>query len=309
MLVEELDFRIIRAILMGEDYWTTNRVSVASIAKQLDVHPNTVHTHVKKLSDHKFFLPPAAMVDPAPLGIYASRAFYPLPLEKRTAAAEAALFDVDGLHSVFQYLDGWDVNVFAEDPEGIASRLRLCQAVLGAPSMELETPMRPEGPVPSRARLGDMDLRVAVELLENQRAPLSQVSARVGATVRTVERRLGKLQKDGVLRAFPRLECDAEGAVVGYLRADYGASGSAAVWASLLNAIPRHFGRGRMRSRSWFWVYGASIAEVEQAAGRARGVAGVTSVRLRFVLRIHHNPGFVPWLTRVLKRRLGDATG
>jgi DNA-binding Lrp family transcriptional regulator len=306
--VDELDLRIVRELLLGEqDYFRPDRVTIDHVAARLGVHRNTVSERVRRLAAAGFYLPLGLEVEPSSVGLTGGLAFFPVPPERRTPATRDAVFQLEGVQFLLRFVEGWGISLHAEDEASLASKVAVLQALTGSGPPEWDIRSADFG-LAEPARLRPLDVRILGALLGDARRSFRSVARAVGAAPKTAERRVQRLQRDGVLTMLPggggfELEGMAMLFVMVHLRP--GERRDRAV-GEVLARFPDQLIRivppaGPVHVNA----YARSLGELQDQVDSVRRLACVARVTARIMLGYDQSPRFQGWLLRVLARRVG----
>jgi hypothetical protein len=132
------------------------------------------------------------------------------------------------------------------------------------------------------------------------------VAKNAHVTVRTVERRLGRLRKAGVYFVRPIFRfARVPGVSFGLLCFEYSKGTRGVALRQILRIVTNQVGRQvEAPTRGQLVIHG-SARELDESAGAVASVPGVRDVVLRTLLGEVEAPGFPAWLSERIERRSG----
>ena len=301
--VDELDLRIVRALLTGgHGALQGSRVASVAVADALGVHRNTVLRRIKRLADAKVFLPPILSVDPGVVGHVGGQLRLDAAPARRSAKVRERLLDVDGVAAVWELLDGWEVVVHARDGRDLdAKAARLARAAGAAASSW--TVRGSDRPPRDALPLSELDVALLGELLPDARRSFAELAERLGRSVRTIERRYARLEKAGAVYLVPNDFASVRGLSLAFVSAPLPATRAARAKAvrAFLAAFPNAFLAHTEGDReAHALVYSPSLSEIEAQAREAERGLGAP-VRVRVLLGQWFNPRLPAYLAAALK--------
>ncbi len=305
--MDDLDFRILRELFAGDtDSFRADRASIDEIARRLGTHRNTVSARIKRLTERRIFLPMTVEIDPGRLGMVGARVFMEVPPQRRTAETREELFHLEGVFGVLAYHDGWDVVLYGEDEASLASKVEVARALTGARRISWELHTSRDYPQEEQVRISPLDARLIAALLRDARSSFGTMSKEVGVTARTLERRYERLRKEEVISMLPTGAAAVKGMIMGYVNAEVPEEPEARnhTVRRMMELFPNHFVRNvATRGRVHLFIYGSSLADLEDQVSEARKIPGIGSLKFRIFVGPYPNPRYRDWLARVLERR------
>ncbi|HLE46788.1 MAG TPA: Lrp/AsnC family transcriptional regulator [Candidatus Thermoplasmatota archaeon] len=198
--MDALDIRILRALgtrPFAEGPRPPESTSATALARKLHVSRNTVHERIQALKTAGVLARFQAYPNLRHLGIdwTAFHLVFPDDASRERAASHART-----MRSASRVLEFMGphlcVDLYYASPEERDVRLReACQAAGTQIAHTLENHTMPA----IRRPLSSLDWRIIRELRGDARRPLTEVAARVGASYRTVKRRVDAMRRDGDL--------------------------------------------------------------------------------------------------------------
>lgn len=305
--MDELDFKILRELFAGDtDSFRPDRASVDDIARRLGTHWNTVSARIKRLTERRIFLLMTLEIDPGRLGMVGGRVFMEVPPQRRTAETRENLFHLEGVFGVLAYHDGWDVVLYAEDEASLQSKAQVARALTGAHTITWELHTSRDYPPEERTRISPLDAKLIASLLRDARASFGTIAKELGVTARTLERRYARLKNEEVISMLPTGAASVKGMVMAYVGAEVPAEPVARshMVQRMMELFPNHFVRNvATRGKVHFFLYGSSLADLEEQVAETRTIPRVGSLTFRIFVGPYPNPGYRGWLARVLERR------
>jgi DNA-binding Lrp family transcriptional regulator len=305
--VDELDFKILKELFAGDtDSFRSDRASVDEIARRLGTHRNTVSARIKKLTQRQIFLPMTVEIDPGRLGMVGARVFMEVPPQRRTAETRDDVFHLEGVFGVLAYHDGWDIVLYGEDEASLASKVEVARALTGARRVSWELHTSRDYPQEQQVRITPLDARLIAALLRDARSSFGALAKEVGVTARTLERRYRRLKQEEVISMLPTGTAAVKGMIMGYVTAQVPEEPGARIHTvrRMMELLPNHFVRNvATRGRIHLFLYGSSLADLEEQVSQARKIPGMDSLTFRIFVRPYPNPRYRDWLARVLERR------
>lgn len=308
--VDALDMRILREILSDErDYFRADRAVLDDVARRIGIHRNTVSERVGRMETNGFVLPLTLEVEPGAVGLIAVVAALDVPLERRNVTVRAALLQLEGVWGILTYLDAWVLLVHAPDEDTIERRISQACEAAGATLMEVEANSRRDYPDVAPVDLSPLDVRIIATLMRDARAPFRAVAKELGVTSRTVERRYGRLQREGVVMVAPTGGAGVSGLTIADLRVslpeDRAERGRAVT--AIERLVPNFWFRSiRPRGLVHFGLFAPSASDLEEQAAQVRTIPQVSRVALRIWTGQFQSPFYAPWLIRHLQARVQE---
>lgn len=306
--LDELDAKILRELLLGgPGLFRSERMTIDRIAQDLDAHRNTVALRLRRMREAGAFLPLTVTVDPSQTGLLRGALWVRPPPELRTESVLQALWLVEGLQLVVQYMEGWLVFVYGDDEATVENRASLVRHLCGDPKALWETQSWRDYPQLPLLELNQIDLGVIRLLLEDARRPLPRMARVLGVSSRTVERRFDRLTSSGAVMVLPsRAERISR---LGFVHLHVGLAGTGSDRQATLGRVdallPSAIFRNLRHPRFGSWMIAVTgSAELEDLVVRLRRVRGVTEVRVRLFLGFRLNPRWAEWLLRTLERKV-----
>lgn len=298
--LDELDFRILRELFLGDlDFLRSDRVPLDAISERLGLHRNTVSERVRRLREQGIYLPMAIGVNDPAVGLIMGMAFLDVLAAQRNDATADQVFRLGGVSNVFFYLDGWHVLLHAQTQATLDSLLEDVKLATGAAHARWDFLLR-EGP--GMAPPGPLSLaeaRLISMLYRDSRQPFDALGKDLSVTGRTAENLYRRLRQRGVIFQTPGQVTGYPGMTAAYLRAELRGSPAEQERArgAILKLVPNDFVRmiGPVGPVN-LYVYGRSIAELEEQAARVRELPGVDSVAFHVLVRKRANPLFHEWI-------------
>ncbi len=276
------------------------RLSYAEISRKLGVDEETIRLRVKRARERGAFPTWQLMINPRLLGCDAVTLELEVDAEERKAKAVSQIRLVDGVTKIHDYRGkGVQVAMYSEPGEPLARKIRLIESICGSPTSAQWTSRFPE---PSM-RMTRTDWKIVRALREDPGRDLAEVATSIGATARTVQRRLSRMREgkaiflsgDPHVGAVAGLICcyvvhcpDARGkkSVDARIRADFSRVGH-------IDSSPEDY--------SIIGMPCENLAEADRALGRLRTMNGVEDASMRIM------QDFIlvqDWLASEVERRI-----
>ncbi len=168
------------------------RLSYADISRKLGVDEETIRLRVKRARERGVFPTWQLMINPRILGCDAVTLELDVDAEERKAKAISQIKLVDGVTKIHDYRGkGLQVSLYSEPGEPLARKTRLIESMCGSGTSVQWTSRFPE---PSM-HMTRTDWKIVRALREDPARDLAEVATLVGATARTVQRRLSKMKE------------------------------------------------------------------------------------------------------------------
>src|SRR2546425_10398558 len=164
----------------------------------------------------------------------------------------------------------------ADSPGALTRTETLLARILEAPRATRIVDTAVDYPDSLPVRLSPIDARLLTILLNDSRQTPAAVAKKADVTVRTVERRLGRLREAGVYFVRPNFHFGrVSGVSFGLLYFEYSKGKRAAALRAVLRALPNHVGRQvEAPTRGLLLIHG-SAHELDEYARAAASVPGV----------------------------------
>ncbi len=254
-----------------------------------------------------FWLPLTLGLNPSRLGIVRAKVFLG-NARARDQEAIDLLCQVEGLQGILASTEGFDVVMFAEDDASLAWRIELARRITKADRAVLDIHSTRDFPRLPQYPLTRLDARLLCALLTDARRSFRSVAPGLGVASRTLERRFGRLVKEGAVNVLPGGDghADFAGMLLAashfYLAGD--AQSNRATAAELARLLPSHVVRNLVGDHLALLVwYASSSHELDERLRQAERANGVERVVTRMVTWIGASPQYPAWLARVLERR------
>lgn len=276
--MDKLDSAIIRHLCYGTEAFRWDvRASYAQIAKVLDVDEDTVRGRVRQLEASGFVTGWTTSVHPGLLGrsAYNIEAAETDEADKKEAIRALAL--LDGVYMIFDHhRAGLFLGIFHEPGPPLERFTDLVASVCGAPAEVWPASLPPVTVVPDVA-----DWRLIQAMRHAPRRPLAELAAATGTSVRTVQRRLGRLM-DGCA-VFPVFRSDFDvmkGLLPVHVRVVYADEGPREPVASTLLAADNLIYSNIAGPMATMSCMLESIASMESLRERLEALPGAERVRV-----------------------------
>lgn len=305
--VDETDFRILREIFQGDaESFRSDRVTLDAIADRLKLHRNTVSARVKRLTENRVLLPASLEVEPALFSLVGALAFLDLPRDRRADALAEAAFAIDGVQTVFAFLDGLLVILYADAEPALLAKIEQVRRAVGAGSARLDLLTTRDYPPAEPIALAPLDVRLLLALLDDARASFNDVARPLDVSPMTVKRRFERLAREGALYLYPGSGAAIEGMVMGYVTVDVpgGDAHRPGVEKALDDVLPDWWIRNSAgKSRIAMITFARSVDALAKQADVARRVPHVAAVDLHVFTGIHASPRYRAWFADVIRSR------
>jgi DNA-binding Lrp family transcriptional regulator len=303
--LDELDFDVLRELTVGSGaYLRSDRVSLEGMARAVGVHRSTVADRIAKWTRLGFLGDWTIDVDPAALGLVGAHTHFDSKAEPRERALQLAAL-VEGVEGVLAFDQGWVGVIFmADSPDALARTERLLARILEAERSSRIVDTAVDYPESLPIRLSPIDAKLLTVLMRDSRQTPAGVAKRAHVTVRTVERRLGRLRKAGVYYVRPVFHyARVPGVSFGLLCFEYSKGARGAALRQILRMVTNQVGRQvEAPTRGALVIYG-SARELDDSARAVASIPGVHHVILRVLVGEVESPGFAPWLLERIDRR------
>lgn len=305
--LDGLDFDILREVMVGSGaYLRSDRVSLETMARAVGVHRSTVADRMAKWSRIGFLGDWTIDVDPAALGLVGAHVHFDSKAQPRERALELAAL-VEGVEGVLAFDQSCVGVIFmADSPDALKRSEMLLARILEAERSSRMVDTAADYPDSRTVRLSPIDAKLLTALLRDSRQTPAAVAKKAHVTVRTVERRLGRLRKAGVYYVRPVFHFGRiPGVSFGLLCFQYSKGKRSTALRQVLRTVTNHIGRQvEAPTRGMLLVHG-SARELDDSARAAASVPGVHGVILRTFLGEVEAPGFPGWLTERIDRSSG----
>jgi len=305
LVMDELDFRILREIFTGDgDYFRTDRATAEDIARKLGLHRNTVGARIRRMTRANAYLPASLDIEAPALGLVGCKAFLDVPPDRRTPATREALFHLESVVAILEYVEGWDLVVYAEDETSLRSKVELAKAITGATRAQWDIHTSRDYPPAAQVRIAKLDARLLAAMLRDARRGFGSLGKELGKPARTLQRRWERLRAQGLVYMLPAGNVDVAGMSTGLATIDFDRARQRQVVAQLEKLFPNAWQRNvATTGRAHYFLFARTIPELQDPLLAARKVPGVSRTELRVGTGAAANPGYQDWLARVLERR------
>lgn len=300
---DDLDFRILREFFVGPGTCLRSDFpSLEDVAAAVNVHPNTVSARVQRMTRAGFFFPLISMPNCNRLGLVGGRAFYPFPLAERPPQQVASILRHPGTFSAIEFVEGWEVLLFARSAAELEAAAKTIREIIGAPAFHWEARWDKEGPTGSIYRPSPVELRLMDALLADVRRPMAKLAQELGVTPRTAQRYADRLRREAILHVAPGGHAVCGSRVIAYVGVEFASSAAGAEASGPLKALmPNSFLIVTVPCRQRLFIWGENIGSITDQAQAVASLPGVSKVTLRFVLRYAWNPAFQGYLRALLE--------
>ena len=305
--LDDLDGAILRELILGDkDLFRTDRMSLEQIARDLHIRRNTVALRIRRMSAAGVFLPLSLGVEPTQLGLVRATLWVVPRPELRNEATLRALYMLDGVQLIIQYIEGWIIIFYTEDEEALEARRELIAHLCGATETFWDSMSSQDYAKRPPIRLTSTDLGILRLLLLNARTPFPRIAKELGTSARTVQRRVRYLTSHGAIMVVPTGKAKTAGLVFGYLRTYFtaGTTPREEIIHTIDSMLSRAVFRNLHHAKFASWIVGVpSLGDLDALLGLIRSVPQVKSVTVRIMISLRLNPLWSSWLLRVLRRR------
>lgn len=308
--MDALDIKILRSIgtrPFAEGPRPSGTTSPTALARKLHVSRNTIHERIQALHAAGVLVRFQAYPNLRHLGLdwTAFHLMFPDDASRQLAASRART--MKSASRVLEFMGPHlCVDLYYGSPEEKDARLRdVCQPVNTRIAHTLEIRSMP----PVRRPLSALDWRIVRALRGDARRSLQEVAARVGASYRTVKRRVDAMRRNGDLDVCVEIDpARIAGAIplgmVYKLRRGMALKATNALRRALddryfLAYAPADDTLGDLAMEA----YATSGAEIETLRQRAMAVPGVEELTILVSQRISHSEA---WLDEFIERRIED---
>lgn len=189
------DLRILGALNNAPSFQWDARASVASIAKQLGMEPETVRLRIRRMEESGAIEGHEVVPNPSVLGLRLARFEVPGIAEEDKDDAIARLALIEGAHWFFDLFNGGLAMVgYSEGDRGLERTTELVAALTGKRTEAWDVT-----PPPSEVSLEATDWRLVHALRGDPDEPYAGLADAVGTSQRTVQRRLARLTQGRAL--------------------------------------------------------------------------------------------------------------
>jgi len=308
---DELDFDILRELMVGSgDYLRSDRVSLEAMARAVGVHRSTVADRMAKWSRLGFLRDWTIDVDPGALGLVGAHVHFDCNAQPPERALQLAAL-VEGVAGVLAFDQGWvGVVLMADSPDALTRTEGLLARILGAGRSSRIVDTAVDFPESLPVRLSPIDAKLLTVLLRDSRQTPAAVAKNAHVTVRTVERRLGRLQKAGVYFVRPIFRfARVPGVSFALLCFEYSKGARGVALRQILRIVTNQVGRQvEAPTRGQLVIHG-SARELDDAVRAVASVPGVRDVFLRILVGEVESPGFAAWLSERIDRQSNASSG
>lgn len=300
---DEVDFQIVRCLLVGpEDFFHGESVSLDQVGRQLGLHPNTVSSRLRRLKEVRWFLPLSILPNCNRLGFTGGRLFVPMPATRRPRNAVETLFRIEGVYTLVEYLEGWEVILFADDGHALDNKAALVRDLFGATSSEWEVRFDKDWPPGSPFRLSSLDARLLGALAEDARASSTTLAERLGVTPRTIQLHLGTLRREAIFHLYLAGQVATAGMSLAYLCLEFAdAHKGKTARSNLKSQMTNCFTQVIVPHKQRYYLWGRSALELAAQAEELHAVDGLTALRFRMLQTYRWNPNYPRWLASRLQ--------
>jgi len=302
---DELDFDILRELTVGSgDYLRSDRVSLEAMARAVGVHRSTVADRMARWSRLGFLGDWTIDVDPGALGLVGAHVHFVSKAQPRRRALQLAAL-VEGVAGVLAFDQSWVGVIFMADSADALTRTeRLIARMLEAEQSSRIVDTALDYPESLPVRLSPVDAKLLTVLLHDSRQTPTAVAKKAHVTVRTVERRLGRLRKAGVYFVRPIFHfAQVPGVSFGFLCFEYSKGAREVALRQILRIVTNQVGRQvEAPTRGQLVIYG-SARELDDAVQAVASIPGVRDVFLRTLVGEVEAPGFAAWLSERIDRQ------
>lgn len=200
--MESLDARIIRELTGPEGSYQWNvRQSLSKIARKLAVDEETVRRRIKRLEDSGLLKGSELIVNPYLIGREPVRMLLKTPYSERSK--QKAVGQVQLVDGVLLIVDmqgnSLQVLMFCESEEAISRRTRLVSSILDSKDPVVLRNLEGLGFLQSRLKLLKTDWLILKSLRKDPRKSTNRVAHDIGASRRTVERRINAMVENNAI--------------------------------------------------------------------------------------------------------------
>lgn len=302
--LDELDFHILRELMVGSGaYLRSDRVSLEAVARAVGVHRSTVADRIAKWGRIGFLTDWTIDVDPGTLGLVGAHVHFHSSAQTRQRALQLVAL-VEGVTAVLEFDQGWVGVIFmAESADALTRTENLLAEILEADRTERMVDTAVDYPDSRPVPLSPLDAKLLTALIRDSRQTPTVLARKLHVTVRTVERRLGRLRKAGVHYIRPLFRFTVvSGVTFALLAFSYPVGKREAALRQILERVTNQVGRQvEAPTRGMLAIYG-SARELDLSAKDVASVSGVYDVRLRIFLGEVETPGFAAWMAARIVR-------
>lgn len=294
-----VDVGIIRELAHPQTFQWDIRVSFADVGRRLGVDEETVRTRVRRLEEEGIIAGWEVVPNPGLLGRELVRVELPRPAPSAEAKVREALLAFDGAYLVFEFHAAGPALVFFAPPGAARERqLRVLAAIAGEPRSPTVQPCPPP-----RAALDPLDWRFVAALRRNPRRPYHELAAELGASERTLRRRLERLTEGQALMLSPIVDqTRVTGVVVVHLAVEVDDPARRAAVDAELQRVPGRMFFAALPTVSRLSFGARGMGEAMAVRDRVAAMAGVRSAVLDVTLR---RISVLAWLDEEVARRAG----
>jgi DNA-binding Lrp family transcriptional regulator len=306
--LDDLDFQIVRELIVGSGaYLRSDRVSLEGVGRSVGVHRSTVADRIAKWGRTGFLADWTIDVDPGALGLVGAHVHYHSAAKAHEHAVRLVAL-VEGVTGVLEFDQDWVGVIFMADSADALTRTeKLLAAILEADRSVRIVDTAADYPDSHPFRLSPLDAKLLTALVRDSRQTPTVLAKKLHITVRTVERRLGRLRKAGVYYIRPLFRFTRiPGVTFALLSFGYPAGEREAALRQILERVTNQVGRQvEAPTRGQLAIYG-SAREIDHSAKAVASIPGVRDVLLRILLGELETPGFDDWLSeRIVRRSTG----
>jgi DNA-binding Lrp family transcriptional regulator len=307
LAVDGVDIDILRRLANADSgRFSSQQAGMASVAKALGIHPNTVAARAKRMADGGLLTHYVALPQPNVVGISYGGCYLRVPFEKRSDKVLDEMLKSHCIFDVEEVLDGLIVWPVARDDEELMATGKRIMAFLGAKSVDWIVVASRDWLPARRLALGKMDLAILQALAADAQASMKPVAARLGTTVRTLQRHLERLRAAEAFRVYPSGHVILTGLVFWFTQCRFIVDGKERERASAMldELIPNVLVHQRLNDGVQFLAYGDELGELAAQAERAAAIPGVGITVSAPFRRVLLSPYFADQVMQILQ----DAT-
>ena len=302
---DDVDVRIIKELGSPSSPQWNVRESYARIGRRVGVDEETVRKRILRMRQTGALPPWCMKPNPAVIGRQLAEIYLDLEVGRKPEAI-AALRRTGGVVTIKEFLGpALAVSVFYVDDADLDDTVaRVASACGSGPPVVVREPI----PSPEVA-MRTLDWRIVAIMADDARMDLREVAERIGATPRTVQRRLAALMQGRAVFLSGRPEYrNIEGLFCDYLVRCPATVDKEAIDAEVLARFRQRivFSLTTSREFSTFVLVCANPAEADATAAFLRGLAGVDRVRMGIMKELIH---VKEWLQRELDARASLGSG
>jgi DNA-binding Lrp family transcriptional regulator len=301
---DELDFRVLRELMIGSGaFLRSDRVSLEAVARALGVHRSTVSARLAKWVAAGALAGFSIEIEPGALGLVTRYTQLHARAHDRERAVETALL-VDGVRSIMLMDGGWvGILAYGDSHRALEQQSALCERLFDADERLVLADSEEDYPDTPRVEISRLDARLLAALLHDSRTSPSALAKTAGVAARTVERRLARLQKEGVYFVLPKFDPKGiRGMVMGLVSFRVPPEGGAGVVADAYRRVPNPSFRQMGRTRAAIGLNAPTLRELEAAGPAVAAIPGARDVRVRVLHEIRQSASFDAWLRERFER-------